>query len=249
MHQLVATSGLHGLPETPLQPDVEISISPASVEAMSVTPDSVAPPALAALGMRHCADNGGAQLPTWLLSPGRRPRIAVTLGSITSTDGEGELLAKIIRAAADLNVDIVATPVPERLPALPSPLPDNVRTVAWLPVSALLPTCSLVIHHGGMGTTYVSLAAGIPQLVIPVSGDQPYNAQLPERLGAGKMIPLAEASQESITRHLKTLLNETSYRVNSAKVAQEMRDLPTPSEVLGQLIDLLQTRDAPRNAA
>lgn len=239
MHQLVEAKGAHGLTETPLRPDVEINISPESVESMSVTPDSVAPPALAALPMRHCADNGGAQLPTWLLRSGDRPRVAVTLGSITSTDGEGALLAKIVQAAENLDVELVVTPVPEKLPALPSPLPDNVRTVAWLPVSALLPTCTLAVHHGGMGTTYVALAAGVPQLIIPVSGDQPYNAQVPQRLGVGEMLPLADASAESIEKHLRSLLEAPGYRNESTRVAQEMRGLPTPAAVLEQLVELI----------
>jgi glycosyltransferase len=238
MHQLVAAKGLYGLAETPLQPDVEITISPESAETNSVTPDSIAPPALAALPMRHCADNGGAQLPSWLLRTSDRPRVAVTVGSIPSTDGEGALLAKIIEAAAELDVELVVTPVPQQLPALPDPLPSNVRTVSWLPVSALLPTCALAVHHGGMGTTYVALASGLPQLIIPVSGDQPYNAQTPQRLGVGELIPLADATAESIAKHMRNLLELPSYRTESERVAQEMRDMPTPASVLGRLVEL-----------
>lgn len=238
MHQLVEAKGLLGLAETPLQPDVEISISPESVEEMSVTPDLVAPPALAALPMSHCADNGGSELPAWLLSCGERPRVAVTLGSISSTDGEGQLLATIIGAAEELDVELVVTPVPDDLPALPSPMPEYVRTANWLPVSALLPTCTVAVHHGGMGTTYVALAAGIPQLIIPVSGDQPYNAQVPQRLGAGEVVPLADATAEVIAKNLRELLQKPAYRAEAERVAQEIRDRPTPAIVLARLVEL-----------
>ena len=42
---------------------------------------------------------------------------------------------------------------------------------------------SLVVHHGGAGTTHAACAAGIPSLVVPHVGDQPYWADRLHRLG------------------------------------------------------------------
>ena len=42
---------------------------------------------------------------------------------------------------------------------------------------------ALVVHHGGSGTTHAVVAAGVPSLVIPHVGDQPYWADRLRRLG------------------------------------------------------------------
>lgn len=48
---------------------------------------------------------------------------------------------------------------------------------------ALFPRAALVVHHGGSGTTHAVCAAGVPSLVIPHVGDQPYWAGRLQRLG------------------------------------------------------------------
>jgi len=52
----------------------------------------------------------------------------------------------------------------------------------------LLPLCAAVVHHGGIGTTARALAAGTPQLVLPLAWDQPDNAARVRRLGAGSSL-------------------------------------------------------------
>jgi UDP:flavonoid glycosyltransferase YjiC (YdhE family) len=46
-----------------------------------------------------------------------------------------------------------------------------------------------VVHHGGVGTTAKALAAGVPQVVVPVAYDQPDNGRRVVRLGVGAMLP------------------------------------------------------------
>jgi sterol 3beta-glucosyltransferase len=40
--------------------------------------------------------------------------------------------------------------------------------------SWLFPRMATVVHHGGAGTTAAGLRAGIPNVVIPFFGDQPF---------------------------------------------------------------------------
>lgn len=49
----------------------------------------------------------------------------------------------------------------------------------------LLPHCKLLIHHGGAGTTAAGLRAGIPSIVIPFLGDQPFWGRRIYAIGAG----------------------------------------------------------------
>lgn len=71
---------------------------------------------------------------------------------------------------------------------IPNHLPPTVRHFAYAPFSALLPRCAALVHHGGIGTTAQALRAGVPQLIMPMSHDQPDNAARVKRLGAGDSI-------------------------------------------------------------
>ena len=56
-------------------------------------------------------------------------------------------------------------------PLLPKPLPAGIIHLPYAPLSALLPRSAALVHHGGVGTVAQALAAGIPQLVVPVAFD------------------------------------------------------------------------------
>ena len=43
-----------------------------------------------------------------------------------------------------------------------------------VPHDWLLPHCKMIIHHGGAGTTSAGLRAGIPNIIVPFTADQPF---------------------------------------------------------------------------
>ena len=48
-----------------------------------------------------------------------------------------------------------------------------------------MPHARAMVCHGGSGTMRAGLAAGIPQVVLPLFADQPDNAARVDALGAG----------------------------------------------------------------
>ncbi|MCG3180212.1 MAG: O-mycaminosyltylonolide 6-deoxyallosyltransferase [Phycisphaerae bacterium] len=68
---------------------------------------------------------------------------------------------------------------------LPRPLPPGVEHHAYAPFGRLFPRAAAVMHHGGIGTCAQAMRAGVPQLIVPFSHDQPDNARRVSRLGAG----------------------------------------------------------------
>jgi UDP:flavonoid glycosyltransferase YjiC (YdhE family) len=72
---------------------------------------------------------------------------------------------------------------------LPSELPAGVRHFAYAPLSRVLPRAAALVHHGGIGTAAQGLAAGVPQLVMPIAYDQPDNAARLARLGVAAVLP------------------------------------------------------------
>ena len=73
---------------------------------------------------------------------------------------------------------------------LPERLPSGVRHFDYVPLSRLLPRSAALVSHGGIGTLSQALAAGIPQVVMPLAFDQFDNAARLERLGvAATLLP------------------------------------------------------------
>lgn len=93
---------------------------------------------------------------------------------------------------------------------LPAPLPPEVRHCPFAPFEQLFPHCAAVIHHGGVGTVARALAAGTPQLIVPLAFDQPDNAARVRRLGAGDSLRPAHADGVRIAATLAGLLTPQS---------------------------------------
>ncbi|MFD9945229.1 glycosyltransferase [Nonomuraea sp. NPDC059023] len=60
---------------------------------------------------------------------------------------------------------------------------EDVLVIEEAPHDWLLPRVALALHHGGIGTVAAALRAGIPQVVRPFLGDQPFWADRLHRLG------------------------------------------------------------------
>ncbi|MFK8114583.1 MAG: glycosyltransferase [Rubripirellula sp.] len=97
----------------------------------------------------------------------------------------------------------------------PPDLPPNVRRMAYASFAELLPHCSAIVHHGGVGTTSQAIAAGIPQIIRPLAFDQFDNAMRVERLGCGRWL----RSDKYLTSTLRTILSESSSHLKREEIA------------------------------
>jgi len=50
----------------------------------------------------------------------------------------------------------------------------DILGIRHAPHDVLFPRCSVVVHHGGSGTTAAAVRAGVPQVVVAHAADQPY---------------------------------------------------------------------------
>jgi UDP:flavonoid glycosyltransferase YjiC (YdhE family) len=67
-------------------------------------------------------------------------------------------------------------------------LPPSIHSAAYVPFSRLLPRSAALVHHGGIGTIAKALAAGTPQVAVPVVFDHVDNSARMEQLGVGRVI-------------------------------------------------------------
>jgi len=71
-----------------------------------------------------------------------------------------------------------------------SDLGDNLYALEAAPHEWLYPRVAAAVHHGGAGTTAASIRAGVPTVIVPHLGDQPFWGHRVYALGAGpKPIP------------------------------------------------------------
>ncbi|MBI3831301.1 MAG: glycosyltransferase [Planctomycetes bacterium] len=90
---------------------------------------------------------------------------------------------------------------------VPPKLPDGVIHVPYVPFGELLPRAAALVHHGGIGTVAQGLAAGIPQLIMPMSHDQPDNAARLRRLGVGASLAPKRYKAAAVAEKLRGLLD------------------------------------------
>lgn len=90
---------------------------------------------------------------------------------------------------------------------IPKKLPAEICYAPYVPLSQILPRAAAFVHHGGIGSCAQGLAAGIPQLVMPLSHDQPDNAARLCRLGVGRQLMPAKFTAVNIQHQLKGLID------------------------------------------
>jgi UDP:flavonoid glycosyltransferase YjiC (YdhE family) len=89
---------------------------------------------------------------------------------------------------------------------LPAGLPAGVRHFDYVPLSQVLPRAAALVSHGGIGTVSQALAAGIPQLVMPLAFDQLDNAARLGRLGVAETLIPADFRGPAVARRLAGLM-------------------------------------------
>ncbi|GLW33288.1 nucleotide disphospho-sugar-binding domain-containing protein [Actinoplanes regularis] len=181
--------------------------------------------------VRYVPYSGGAVLPGWL-SERSRPRVAVALDTaIPGTEGPGPI-RRIADAAAGMEAEFVLALGDESRAGLGDP-PGNIRACEWLPMSALLPTCEAIVHHGTSDVALAAAVAGVPQLVLPFGKHHFVIADAIEKRGNG----LAAEPGELDTPLLERLLSDERLRVAAHEVQDEIRALPSPAEIVQRLVD------------
>jgi sterol 3beta-glucosyltransferase len=119
-----------------------------------------------------------------------------------------------------------------------SDLPDSVLLVDSIPHSWLLPRVAAAIHHGGAGTTASGLAAGIPSVIIPFHGDQPFWGQRILALGVGpKPIPRRQLSVELLAQAIEESVNDKEMRRRAEDLGTKIR----AEDGIGRAIEVINT--------
>ena len=88
---------------------------------------------------------------------------------------------------------------------LPDPLPSNIFHCEFASFHRLFPHCSAVVHHGGIGTSSQAMAAGKPQLILPICFDQADNGERVRRLQVGDWLSTRRQQPNQVAQALSRL--------------------------------------------
>src|SRR5262249_6147878 len=92
-------------------------------------------------------------------------------------------------------------------------------------LAQVLPNTSLLIHHGGLGTAYAGLLAGVPQLVLPFNLEHGITAAGLEHFGAAKSRTARAAAVATDMRDLiSSLLQDGQLQEAALKAAKSLSD-------------------------
>lgn len=117
----------------------------------------------------------------------------------------------------------------------------NLLYMESAPHDWLFPRCKAVIHHGGAGTTAAGLRAGIPNIVVPHTADQPFWGKRVAAIGAGPApIPVKQLTSTRLVAALN-LANDPVLRAR----AQETGRLIRMEDGVGQAVRIIESIPKP----
>ncbi|MGB8196456.1 MAG: glycosyltransferase [Acidimicrobiales bacterium] len=180
-------------------------------------------------------------------SEGSGPLIYLTFGSVAGGLATAYSAFRLaIQALEGLEVRVLVTTGRSFNRLLLGDLPPNVVVESWVPQATVFPYASMVLCHGGSGTTYGALAAGLPLVFVPMFADQRTNARLIAVAGAGIVVEVGSRSEPGfraieaadvprIRAAVTEVLAKSSYPLAAQVIAQEIASTGSARDCLEEL--------------
>ncbi len=103
-------------------------------------------------------------------------------------------------------------------------VPSTVFMVDSVPFSWLFPKMAAVVHHGGAGTTHYGVRAGVPSIIVPFFGDQPFWGRRIKELGIGpEPIPRRKLTAEKLGKAIKVALTDEAMQSCASDLGSQVQ--------------------------
>ncbi|MEV8466255.1 glycosyltransferase [Fluviibacterium sp. DFM31] len=171
---------------------------------------------------------------SWMPAEGT-PLIYLTLGTVSGRSEKVQAVYRqLLEAVATLPVQALLTTGPIMDPSLLGTIPDNVQVAEFVPQTKVFSVASVVVNHGGSGTYLGCLAAGLPQVVIPLFADQPVNARSLQASGAGLSVP--DPNPSRIRDAITSVLDDPAYRDRANAISMRMAAMQPMDRAVARLV-------------
>jgi UDP:flavonoid glycosyltransferase YjiC (YdhE family) len=224
-----------GLTELP-EPDLVLEPCPSSLLASSMSPGTRATPTLP---MRYVQYDPPATVPPWVFARRDRPRLLLTLGTVAPAAGGARVLKELVNTLPSLGMELLVAVANDVVPQL-GPLPDAVLAAGFLPLASVLPSCDLIVHHCGGGSTMAAIVAGLPQLLVPqpIVAEQYDSARRVTAYGAALQLVQQPIDPAAVVENCRALLEDGSFRVKAQELRAQVNEMPSPADLVSRIEDL-----------
>jgi UDP:flavonoid glycosyltransferase YjiC (YdhE family) len=190
----------------------------------SLRPDGP-PPWPAAAAVRPSAGERG-ELPSRVAEvlASDRPVAYFTLGTVKNADARD--FATGLTGLEGYDGTVIATTGRPLDSDQLTPLPANALVEEFVPQAAVLERADLLVSHSGSGTMIGGLVHGVPQVALPRGTDQPENAALLVRAGAGLLIAPEDYAVGSISAAVTQVTSDPAFRAAAGRVRDEIAAMP-----------------------
>jgi UDP:flavonoid glycosyltransferase YjiC (YdhE family) len=166
----------------------------------------------------------------------------VLVAPSTSQDPSHRLLRAALAGLADAPVRVLASG--NRRPLAPGvEVPANARLVDWVSYSRTMPSCDVVVCHGGHGTVARALASGCVVVAVPAAGDMNENAARIAWAGVGVRVPRRLCNPSAIRLAVERALATPALRTRARELAAWSSEHDAAARA-ADLIEALAVRDA-----
>ncbi|OBB75477.1 glycosyltransferase [Mycobacterium sp. 852014-52144_SCH5372336] len=120
---------------------------------------------------------------------------------------------------------------------------EHVKVVGAANFAEVFPSCRAVVHHGGAGTTAISLRAGVPTLILSMDVNQTLWGSVVKRLKVGTARRFSSTTQQSLVSDLRTIL-APDYVERARQLAPR---LTKPAAAVSAAADLIEDKARRKN--
>ena len=122
-------------------------------------------------------------------------------------------------------------------------LPRSIFRIDYAAYDWLFPKMSMVIHHGGSGTTALGLRAGVPSWAIPFVFDQFYWGERIAQLGVGPApVPFKKLTVERLREAIQVGVNSPQIKQKAALLGRKIRGENGIENALGILEQIVRIK-------
>jgi len=122
-------------------------------------------------------------------------------------------------------------------------LSSRILALDSVPHAWLFPRMAAVVHHGGAGTTAAGFRAGVPSVLVPHLGDQPFWAKRVTEMGVGPgAIPRRKLTSERLAAAITIAATDQNMRARAAALGERIRAEDGVARTI-EIIEGLSLRD------
>jgi UDP:flavonoid glycosyltransferase YjiC (YdhE family) len=192
----------------------------------------------------HSPRRPQAPLPDWW-DGSQAPLIYLTFGTVL---GFMSIAADVYRTAlaalAEVDARVLLTIGRQFGQAALGAVPEQVHVEAWVEQESVLEEADLVVCHGGSGTVYGALAAGVPVVTVPVFADQFDNGRRIAAAGAGLTVDAGHDRQAAsgvgdasrIAATVAEALVTPALARRAGEIGAQMAQTPTADAAVADLL-------------